>query len=384
MKQVFDIKVIATATETEALILENNLIKKDLPKYNILLRDDKSYPYICLTNENFPRLRFHRGKKKVKEKYFGPYPSVVSVKSTLDIMQKVFLIRNCNNSFFKNRSRACLQHQVKRCSAPCVNLVNQQQYSEQINDAVEFLEGSSNKLVENMQQKMLNASKTQDFETALIYRDKIQSLRKILEKQYITNKTGDADVIVLNKDKLNCIILVFFYRDGRSLGSQYYSPKVMQNHTKKEILQSFLEQFYFDRKPAKEIILNKELENKNLLINFFKSKFETTVNIINKPRKHRAKWLEMAEKNAALELNLRNISKETIKNQFKSLIKELSLKFTPKILACTDISHTMGEETVGSYVVFDENGAKKSNYRKYNITGITPGDDYGAMGTAFD
>ncbi len=379
MGQVADIQVIVTNSETEALILENNLIKRHRPKYNILLRDDKTYPYIHLTEEPFPRLKFYRGGRAAKGKYFGPYPSAGAVKETLDIMQKVFQIRNCDNTFFKNRSRPCLQYQIKCCTAPCMALTSQQDYASQIDDAVAFLEGKNDQLLEKIEKNMLASAENQAFEQAAFYRDQLQSLRKVLEKQYITNDKGDADVIAVVRDSGMIVIQVFYYRSGRSLGTQSYFPKVRPEHDDSNILQSFIEQIYFDKAPPKELILSHSIVNAAVLKQFFHTKFSVTVRFVDKPREHRARWLKLAINNAKLALYHKKVSAMTLKKQFEALAISLKLEKIPNLMACVDVSHTQGEATVASYVVFDQNGPKKSDYRKYNINHVTRGDDYGAM-----
>lgn len=379
MAQVADIRVIVTHSETEALILENNLIKQHRPKYNILLRDDKTYPYIHLTAEKYPRLKFYRGGRAAKGQYFGPYPSAGAVKETLDIMQKVFRIRNCDNTFFKNRSRPCLQYQINRCSAPCMNVVDAITYQQQINDAVAFLEGKNEQLLTTIEKQMQAAAKQQQFETAALYRDQLQSLRKVLEKQYITQEKGDADVIALVQEGLTTVIQVFYFRNGHSLGTQSYFPHVKKYHEPAEILQSFIEQMYFDKAPPTELICNYRPDNDSVLKAFFSSKHNRSVRFSYQPREHRARWLKLAENNANLALYNKKISTMTLQKQFAALTESLQLDNMPKLLACVDVSHTQGEATVASYVVFDANGPKKSDYRKYNINAITAGDDYAAM-----
>ncbi len=379
MTQVADIRVIVTNSETEALILENNLIKQHLPKYNILLRDDKSYPYIHLTDEQFPRLKFYRGSRSAKGKYFGPYPSSGAVKETLDIMQKVFRIRNCDNTFFKNRSRPCLQYQIKRCTAPCTNVVDETTYRQQITDAVAFLEGKNDDLLQTIENNMFQAAENQQFENAAFYRDQLQSLRKILEKQYITHDKGDTDVIALIQDETATVIQVFYYRSGRSLGTQSYFPKVHKHDEPSDILQSFIEQMYFEKAPPAELICNYLPSNVAVIKAFFTSKFQRSVRISHQVREHRSRWLKLAENNGKLALYNKKISAMTLKKQFAVLTDELHLDSPPSLMACVDVSHTQGEATVASYVVFDENGPKKSDYRKYNIKDVIAGDDYGAM-----
>lgn len=379
MSQVDDIRVVVTHSETEALILENNLIKAHRPRYNILLRDDKTYPYIHLTEETYPRLKFYRGARAAKGKYFGPYPSAGAVKETLDIMQKVFRIRNCDNTFFKNRSRPCLQYQINRCTAPCMDVVNESEYQQQITDCVAFLEGKSTELLASIEEKMLTAANDEAFELAAFYRDQLQSLRKVLEKQYIANDKGDADVIAVIKEEAATVVQVFYYRDGRSLGTQSYFPKVRTEHSEQDILQSFIEQMYFDKAPPKELISHVSLADTAILKRFFIDKFNVSVRFVSQPREHRARWLKLAMDNASLALYHKKVATTTLEKQFAALTTALQLDRRPQLMACVDVSHTQGEATVASYVVFNQAGPKKSDYRKYNIKGVTAGDDYAAM-----
>ncbi|MPV86538.1 excinuclease ABC subunit UvrC [Ostreibacterium oceani] len=380
MSQVVRIETIVTHSETEALILENNLIKQFHPKYNILLRDDKTYPYIHLTDDKFARLKFYRGARRLPGRFFGPYPSAQAVKETLDIMQKVFRIRNCDNTFFKNRTRPCLQYQINRCTAPCVGVVDQATYQQQIHDAVDFLEGKNADLLWRIEQKMTAAAAEQAYETAAFYRDQLQSLRRVLEKQYITNEKGDADVIAVCREaSIGAVVQVFYYRSGRSLGTQSYFPKVRADDSETEILQSFIEQIYFDKAPPKEIIVSHPVPHAQWIQNFFKDKFNATTKIVSQPRQYRAKWLGLALENAKLSIQQQKVKKMTLNAQFAALTDLLGLAQPPQLMACIDVSHTMGEATVASYVVFDQNGPKKSDYRRYNIDTVTSGDDYAAM-----
>lgn len=379
MEQVTRVETIITQSETEALILENNLIKKHTPKYNILLRDDKSYPYIQLTEEVFPRLKFYRGSRKQKGKFYGPYPSAGAVKETLEIMQKVFMIRNCDNTFFKHRTRPCLQYQIKRCTAPCVGLVSQETYQQQIDNAVAFLEGKNETLIKTLEEKMLAASEALEFESAALYRNQLQSLRKVLEKQFITHSSGDADVIAVDSNEYANVVQVVYFRGGRSLGSQSYFPKMRYKDSPENILQAFIEQNYFEKCPPSELILSHLPNEIDTMVEFLTEKFSQKVKITTAPRQHRLQWLRLAKNNAKLALQQRKTSQTTLDQQFKAFTQIVDLPDAPVVLACVDISHTMGEATVGSYVVFDEQGPKKSDYRKYNIKDVSAGDDYGAM-----
>lgn len=379
MQQVADIRVVVTNSETEALILENNLIKAHHPKYNILLRDDKTYPYILLTDEDYPRLKFHRGKRSQAGKYFGPYPNAAAVKETLDIIYKVFNIRNCKHSLQPKGHRPCLLHQIGRCVHPLADGISIATYQQYIDDIVAFLEGKNSELMTNIEQKMQQAAEALDFENAAMYRDQLRSLRKVLEKQYISNDKGDADVIAVARDDMATVIQVFYYRGGRSLGTQAYFPKVRPEHSDAEILQRFIEQMYFDKAPPKTLILSHKIDGATLIKQFVSEKFAVHVQLVHQPREYRLRWLKLAQSNAQLSLSQKKLSAMTLDKQFTALVEAFSLTQTPKLMACVDVSHTQGEATVASYVVFDQNGAKKSDYRKYNIKGVTAGDDYAAM-----
>ncbi len=379
MSQVADIKVVVTNSETEALILENNLIKQHQPRYNILLRDDKTYPYIHLTDEEYPRLQFHRGRRSKGGKYFGPYPNAAAVKETLDIIYKVFNIRNCKNSLLPSNYRPCLLHQIGRCAHPIADNISPAEYQKSIDDVVAFLQGKNRTLIANIENKMTRAAETLDFEAATLYRDQLQSLQKILEKQYISNDKGDADVIAVVRDDAVTVVQVFYYRGGRSLGTQAYFPKTRPEHSEAEILQRFIEHMYVDKQPPQQIISNHKIDNPELLQQFFSEKFTKRVKFVSQPREYRLRWLKLAISNAELSLAQKKLSSMTLAKQFSALTESLHLPLPPRLMACVDVSHTQGEATVASYVVFDENGPKKSDYRKYNITGEIAGDDYGAM-----
>lgn len=382
--QVADVQVTITHTEGEALLLENNLIKELKPRYNILLRDDKSYPYIYLDNtHDFPRLSFHRGAKKTVGEYFGPYPSAGAVRESLNLLQKVFRIRQCEDSFFNNRSRPCLQYQINRCTAPCTGLISKEEYAEDLRHAVMFLKGKSNAIVEELVENMEKASQALLFEKAAQYRDQIVSLKRVQEKQYVSSEHGNIDVIAgVTKNGAACI-QVFFIRDGRNLGNKFYYPKQTRDAEVPEILNAFIPQYYLSHNSSRfippEIIVNTELPDEHLLQEVLSERAGANVTLSHRIRGDRARWIEMAENNARTVLDNQLASQASLLQRFETLQDVLDLENTPQRLECFDISHTMGEATVASCVVMETQGLQKNDYRRFNIEGITPGDDYAAM-----
>ncbi|NOZ53403.1 MAG: excinuclease ABC subunit UvrC [Gammaproteobacteria bacterium] len=387
--QIANILVTVTHTEGEALLLESNLIKELKPRYNILLRDDKSYPYIYLDKRHgFPRLSFHRGAKNMPGEYFGPYPSAGAVRETLNLLQKVFRIRQCDDNFFRNRTRACLQYQIQRCTAPCVSQVDEARYEEDLRHAIMFLQGKSVRIIEELVAEMEVAAKALAYEKAARYRDQIASLRRVQEKQYISSEHGNIDVIAaVEKNGVGCV-QVFFIRDGRNLGNKTFFPKHTQYAHLADILDAFISQYYLSRNsvsqktadtiPA-EIITNAEPGEIGLLQDVLSSQAERKININYRVRGDRARWVKMAELNAVNALTNQLANKASLLNRFEALQDALVLDTLPQRLECFDISHTMGEATVASCVVMDTNGLVKADYRRFNIDGITPGDDYAAM-----
>jgi excinuclease ABC subunit C len=382
--QVADIQVTITHTEGEALLLENNLIKELKPRYNILLRDDKSYPYIYLDDtHDFPRLSFHRGAKKTVGEYFGPYPSAGAVRESLNLLQKVFRIRQCEDSFFNNRSRPCLQYQINRCTAPCTGLISREEYAEDLRHAVMFLKGKSNVIVEELVENMEKASQAMQYEKAAQYRDQIVSLKRVQEKQYVSSEHGNIDVIAgVTKNAAACI-QVFFIRDGRNLGNKFYYPKQTRDAEVPEILNAFIPQYYLSHNSSRfippEIIVNTELPDEHLLQQVLTERAGVNVTISHRIRGDRARWIAMAENNARTVLDNQLASQASLLQRFETLQDVLDLENTPQRLECFDISHTMGEATVASCVVMETQGLQKNDYRRFNIEGITPGDDYAAM-----
>ncbi len=383
VSKIFDIKVIVTETEVEALLLECNLIKKYKPRYNILLRDDKSYPYILVDmRHDFPRLKFYRGGNKVKGKLFGPFPNVAGVKETLEFLQKTFKLRSCRDVFLKNRSRPCLQYQIKLCKAPCVGYISKDNYQKDLNMALDFLKGNSDDLICRLEESMTSASKNFEFEAAAVYRDQIQNLRLVQTSQTISNQGGNADVIAGVIRENNCVVVLMMVRHGQVVGSHAFYPKLPKQDLEinlESILEAFISQYYLNQTTSlpTEILANTNIPT--VLIDAISLKAKKKCLLVNANRGLKSKWLKMALQNAELSLNNHLSSKAIFKARYQSLKEILKLESVPKTMECFDISHTGGEMTVASCVVFDSNGPKKSAYRKFNIEGITGGDDYAAM-----
>ena len=381
MQQAQDIEITVTYTETEALLLENNLIKTLHPRFNILLRDDKSYPWIFVSDgQEYPRIGFHRGAKREKGRYFGPYPSSYGVRDTLNLLQKIFRVRQCQDSFFRNRSRPCLQYQIKRCSGPCVGLIDPERYTADVQQAVMFMEGKSQSLVRDSIRQMEQASDKQDYETAALLRDRIGMLKRIQEKQYITGEGGDADVMAIAATPEAACIVVTWIRGGQNLGSKSFFPRLGAESTPWEMLDAFLSQYYLSGRtiPAR-IYLSEAIVDRALLERAFSEHAGKKIALTVNPRGTPRRWIQMAKFNAADALRRHLAGKIDMQGRFEALRDALHLESTPERIECFDISHTMGEATVASCVVFDASGAVKSDYRRFNIEGIEPGDDYGAM-----
>lgn len=381
------IEVTVTSSETEALLLEQGLIKDLKPPYNIVFRDDKSYPYIYLSEgEDYPRLAFHRGVKKKKGSFFGPYPSAYSVRDSLHTMQKIFKVRQCEDSFFKNRSRPCLQYQIDRCSGPCCDLISVSDYADDVNHTQMFLEGKNSQIIDDYANKMETASHDLEYERAAAYRDQISHLRKIQEQQYVVGKRGDIDVLVALCQPLGVCVLIMFIRGGRMLGSKSYFPKLKIAANEATVLDAFIPQFYLgrsrDRTIPSEIVVNVALENKEILKIEIEKLAGGKVVLSDSVRTYRARWLKLALANAEQSLAAHVSTKQTMNQRFEALTTGLQLDEVPERLECFDISHSGGEATVASCVVFDRSGPLKSDYRRFNIEGITPGDDYAAMAQA--
>lgn len=386
VQRIASVDVTVTLSETEALLLEQTLIKEHKPPFNILLRDDKSYPYIFLSDQEFPRLAYHRGPKKSKGRYFGPYPSSLAVRESLNLLEKVFRVRQCDDSFFRNRLRPCLKHQIERCTAPCVNAVTTQTYAEQVRLTALFLSGKSNQVAEEIAIKMEQASTHMAFEEAAVYRDQLIAIRRVQEQQYVDQDGGDMDVFgVAIKDGIACVQLVFV-RAGRVLGSKSYFQTLYGlgegMDSVGSVLNEFLPNFYLgstDRDTPSDAYTPCQLEFAEAIELAVKDRYGHKFHLLQRLTGTRAGWGRLAQKNALENLDSHLASKRNQWQRHSALQEGLALEKLPQRLECFDISHTGGQFPVASCVVFDINGPLKSDYRRFNIKDITPGDDYAAI-----
>lgn len=383
--RIHDVEITLTASETEALLLEQSLIKKLRPPYNIVLRDDKSYPYIYLTDHVYPRLAFHRGAKRKTGRYFGPFPSASAVRESINILQRLFQLRQCEDSYFKNRARPCLQYQIGRCSAPCVQLVAPDTYAEDVRHAVMFLDGRNDAILEEFKIAMEEAAEKLEFERAVKFRDQIKQLRKIQEQQYVHAASGDVDVFAVALASGAACVQGMFIRGGRLLGHRTWFPRNELAVEGAEMLDAFLAQYYFgggEREIPKAIVLSHPIDDAELIEQALREQAGHRVEITSGVRSQRARWLDMAQQNAKLSLDSYLADKQNVLARFVDLQEALGLEDLPERLECFDISHSSGEATVASCVVFDSSGPLKSDYRRFNIEGVAAGDDYGAMNQA--
>ncbi len=384
VSKIASIEVTITNSETEALLLEQSLIKTHRPTYNIQFRDDKSYPYILLSSDaDYPRLSFYRGSRKREGRFFGPYPSAHATRESLQVLQKVFKVRQCEDSYFKNRSRPCLQYQIGRCTAPCVKLISTEDYARDVHYSTLFLQGKNNSLSKELSMSMDKAAKREDFERAAILRDQLIALRRIQEQQFVANQGDDADVVAAAIQGSYACVHVIYVRAGRVIGSKSFFPRFRLADNTQELLSAFLSQSYLgDDKAANipvEIIVPMKLEDSEQLQEALSYVAQRKIKLSMRVRSYRAKWRDMAITNAKEPLQGFISNRQNIVKRFKQLQDVLKLKSMPRRIECFDISHTSGEATVGSCVVFEESGAVKSDYRRFNIKDITPGDDYAAM-----
>ncbi len=378
--RIQSIEVSLTRTEAEALLLENEWIKSLKPRYNVLLRDDKSYPWVMLGSDHeFPRIAFHRGGKDKRRTYLGPYPSASSVRESINLIQKLFLLRNCEDSYFSHRTRPCLQYQVKRCTAPCVDNISATEYAGQVEDALLFLRGHSQKVITRLIGRMEQSAELQHYEQAAQYRDQINHLKQMQARQFVSAGNGDLDIIAVARFQRACAIEVISVRGGRSLGQRDYFPTQSEGHSDAEVLHAFLGQYFRERKPPPELIISHSLEQEKLFEAVFSERCGRKVRIQSHPRSHRKQWLELAGRNALNALHMRSTESSRINQQFEALAELLQLEEIPQIIECFDVSHTSGHKTVASCVVFGHEGPVKSRYRRYNLNGFEPGDDYAAM-----
>ena len=375
LKNIDDFSIIITKTETQALLLENELIKQFKPKFNILLKDSKSYPYIYISNDVHPRLGMFRGKKNKNYSYFGPYPSSHIARDALALLKKIFKVRQCSNSFYRARSRPCLEYQIGLCSAPCVGKISDNKYEQDVDMVSLFLNGKASKLLNQVSQKMKNASIDLDFEAAAKYRDQLIGLRTIQER-HGSQFSSDIDVVSIVNDADTHCIEVVFVRGGKQVGSETFFPKNAKSDSCEDVLSAFLPLYYLGTKTPKEIVLSHKLTDRVLLEAGLSTK------LIQSPRVDKKHFLEMATLNAKENLKQHLLLRFTKKKQLEGIQKTLALKSIPKVMECFDISHTMGEATTASCVVFEMGLPKVSSYRQFNIKDITPGDDYAAINQA--
>ncbi|MFT5501864.1 MAG: excinuclease ABC subunit C, partial [Woeseiaceae bacterium] len=384
MELVCDVEVTVTNTEAEALILEYNLIKRHKPRFNVVLRDDKSYPYIYVSTKHpFPRLQFHRGPRKGKGRYFGPYPSTSSVRKTLNELEKLFQVRQCRDSFFSNRTRPCLQYQIKRCTAPCVGYIDEASYAADIDAAVLFLEGKNRSVINGMVARMEQAAEEQDYEQAGRFRDQISRLKKVEAEQVISGSSAnDLDVLaVASLPGVHCVTILFI-RGGKVLGSRNHFPRVGGDDSQSGIFAGFLPQYYLSKDAPAEIVIDARIEDLELLEKSFSERSGHKVRIKHRVRGDRLRWLQLARTNAEQGINLHVASNASIRRQFEALGEALQMEAPPERLECFDVSHTSGEATVASCVVFNQAGPLKSDYRRFNLSPESAGDDYAGMAEA--
>jgi len=381
--RIADIQVTVTNSETEALLLEQTLIKELRPPYNILLRDDKSYPFVFVTDRHsFPALEYKRARARRDDgRYLGPYPSSLAVRESLSLMQKIFRIRNCEDSVFAHRTRPCLQYQIDRCSAPCVGHISEADYRRDLEHAVQCLEGKSNQVTQELTLAMEAASRELDFEEAARLRDQIQQLRQLQQRQFVDTGDGDADIFALATRPGTLCISVLSVRHGRLLGARHHAPANGLDLPADALLAEFVSQYYLGqtREIPRELITSHALADRELIAAALSERAGKRVRITDRVRGHRAQWQSLAVTNAEQQLAGQLASQVQLTRRFSALRETLGLADTPRRLECFDISHSHGEATVASCVVFDENGPRKSDYRRFNIEGVAAGDDYAAM-----
>src|SRR5476651_1255699 len=373
-------EVTITNSDTEALLLEFNLIKKHRPRFNVVLRDDKSFPYLHFeTRHEFPRLTFYRGSRKEPGRFFGPYPSAGAVRETLQQLQKLFRLRNCEDTYFANRSRPCLQYQIQRCTAPCVGLISKENYARDVGAAIKVLEGRNDEVTQDLGRRMEAAADGLHFEEAAQLRDQLAKLKAVQAQQIVTADIDhDADVIAIAGGNGEYCVALMFIRAGRSLGSTTFFPKAPYAEPA-EVLAAFVAQYYMERESPAEIIVEQEFDELPLLEATFAQRSGHKVRIAASVRGIRARWLEMMHNNAVQALTMRGLARASIESSLEDLREAFDLPETPERIECFDISHTAGTDTVASCVVFGVEGPLKSDYRRFNISGIQPGDDYAAM-----
>jgi len=387
--QIAGVEVMVTASENDALVLEQQLIKKHRPRYNVIFRDDKSYPYILLSEEEYPRLSIHRGKQTKKGEYFGPFTGSTAARYSIALMQKLFAIRQCENSTFKYRSRPCLQYQIKRCSGSCVNKISKEDYLQDVNLVRLFYRGQNESVTKALKERMELASSHLEFELAARYRDQLIHLRRVLEKQSVhhlnQNKTIAIDALAVKIEEKLAVVFLLQIRNGMVQGSKQFFPKIPNQTGKEEVLHSFIEHYYTENKNEipHELICEDlsllEKESRNDIENTLTHLSERKVKLLSQVKTNKSAWLNMASNNATQLLKSKLEAKTHTQKRLQMLMDELSLDRLPIRMECFDISHFQGEETVASCVVFEHGVAKKSDYRRFNINDVAKGDDYAAI-----
>ena len=376
--QVAAVETTVTRSEGEALLLENNLIKSLSPRYNILFRDDKSYPYLMLSAHRYPRLGFHRGSLDKRHRYFGPFPNAGAVRESIQLLQKAFRIRTCEDSVFSNRSRPCLLHQIRRCTAPCVGLVAESAYGEDVRSADLFLSGKEDEVTRRLEARMNEAAENTRYEEAAVFRDQIAALRKVREKQFVSGDADDTDVIASGRAAgIVCVNLVMI-RGGRHLGDKNFFPRNADDCSIEQVLEAFVQQHYLQHGVPTQIVVGAKMDAQ-ALEELLAERAGHKIRINTNPGGAHKVWLNMAARNAELGAGQALGQIATQEARLSALQQALELPETAQRIECFDVSHTMGEATVASCVVFDKSAMQKSDYRRYNVTGVEAGDDYGAM-----
>jgi len=379
LSQVASIEVTVTRSEGEALLLENNFIKSLAPRYNILFRDDKSYPYLMITGHAVPRIGFHRGAKDRANRYFGPFPHAHAVREAIQLLQRVFRLRTCEDSVLENRSRPCLLYQIRRCTAPCTGLIGAEQYAQDVHNAELFLEGREDDVIQTLTGKMEAAAAERHYEEAALYRDQVRALSRVQARQYVESERGvDADVVACVLDGgIACVNLVMI-RAGRHVGDRSFFPQNAEGASPGEVLAAFLEQHYLEQ-PAPPLVLTSDEVDREALEDALAERAGRNTQILSPAHGERRIWLDMARKNAQLALAHRARERTTQEARIAALRDALDLPESAQRIECFDVSHTMGEAAVASCVVYDHHALQRGEYRRYNVRGITPGDDYAAM-----
>ncbi|MBT9589542.1 MAG: excinuclease ABC subunit UvrC [Thiobacillus sp.] len=382
LKSVDHIDTTVTRTEAEALLLENNLIKGLKPRFNILFRDDKSYPYLLLTGHRFPRLAYFRGTPKKKDQAFGPYPNAYAVRESMQLLQKVFQLRTCEDTVFANRSRPCLLHQIKRCTAPCVNHITPEAYARDVSASAQLLRGEATGLIDHITEQMNSAAAALDFETAALLRDRLRMLAVLREKQFVDSSGSEADADVVAVAEVAGVIAVnlTMIRGGRHLGDRSFFPQHGEGATLAEALEAFIAQHYLDHPIPARILISEAIET-DALEALLSEHAQKKISLLHRVTGERKVWIGMAQANARLSAERRSSERANQSQRLAALRETMDLPQLNRI-ECFDISHTMGEATIASCVVYEGDDLKKSDYRRYNISGITPGDDYAAMHAA--